>query len=524
MGGRVAAFSKDLYVDLRDWAGLDVSGSNDMSGLVNSARGEAVTAGLPLALPAGTLAMGSAVSLGDGEVRGQGRGVTILKVGHAESGLDGNGVTDACVRDLTIDLNETASKGLFYRGNSVRPRAINVETKNIDPTTSGSTHGGVFFANCTDPQAEGIWASDLKNADNQARALSFDTCERGWAKRINVQDADKALRIGASRGLVVATLIGRDLADNFIYILDDSQDITILGYFCDGCEEGIVFANDINDSNILVAYGAIRRATNKVVTARAGGGYKVAKSTFYESGPIGQDSTTSNASPIDSVDLEDVTIVDAGIYNETASPQFVPGRSINLRHVRRLKGRRIHIVRTDGATVDRAIEARNVGHVDIDDVSYEGGTYADLLRITADGSQLGEAPTGRIDRIEKGSASYTTAKLRLFAGSGTVDFSNLTGVLEPTDSASITERHHLVLCSHVSGTPTMTLPSPLTVPRHRVTIKNLAKSSTTSPMTTGGDVTVATAAGSISGATTLEAATKDFATYVANGSVWEQVA
>lgn len=90
-------------------------------------------------------------------------------------------------------------------------------------------------------------------------------------------------------------------------------------------------------------------------------------------------------------------------------------------------------------------------------------------------------------------------------------------IASPTGSATIDPSTGLVLCSHTSGTPTITLKDPALFPGRKVTIKNLALSS-------GGNVTVAAAAGTISGATTLAAATKDRATYIANGSVWEQVA
>jgi hypothetical protein len=90
-------------------------------------------------------------------------------------------------------------------------------------------------------------------------------------------------------------------------------------------------------------------------------------------------------------------------------------------------------------------------------------------------------------------------------------------VQAPTGSATLEDDAGTVLMSHTSGTPTITLRDPSLLPGRRVTIKNLALSS-------GGNVTVATAAGTIDGATTLTAAGKERATYIANGTVWQQIA
>jgi hypothetical protein len=89
-------------------------------------------------------------------------------------------------------------------------------------------------------------------------------------------------------------------------------------------------------------------------------------------------------------------------------------------------------------------------------------------------------------------------------------------VQAPTGSATVDDDAGLVLMSHTSGTPTITLRDPSLFPGRRVTIKNLALSS-------GGNVTVATAAGTIDGATTLMATGKERATYIANGTVWQQI-
>jgi hypothetical protein len=145
----------------------------------------------------------------------------------------------------------------------------------------------------------------------------------------------------------------------------------------------------------------------------------------------------------------------------------------------------------------------------------------------------GSSPNGLVRAAADVTASLTVGEITLDGGaslpvktsgahaSSVVTVKKLVGwgrrVQAPTGSVTVEDDAGLVLMSHTSGTPTLTLKDPALFPGREVTIKNLALSS-------GGNVTVAAAAGTISGATTLTAAGKERATYIANGTVWQQIA
>lgn len=469
-------------VDLREWSGLDLTGVNDNSSILTAAYAQAVSAGFPTVFaPVGDLRIAAAVTvLGGVHLAGAGVRATRFLGGFVGDMFVADAQQGVAFTDLTIDMDGQSDRGLYVYNGSSDVYLGRLRLKNLRAASAGSLTGGIHLFGVDDVDLELIQLFDIANSDRGSRAISLNNVSRASLARCYVQDSDKAYRIGEASEITVSDVRAKDLTDNFFYFLGACSGISVNGFMCDGCEEGVVFDSTSESAGIVVSNGMIRGATNKSVTIRKGGGYTFRDASLLRSGPIGIGGSVTD---IGELTLRNVTAVDT---------LQTTGRAILLRYVRSvtvdgfkvkrtallgsianastslsvtdaedfiLAGQSLSILGIDGdptaygtrvadsvsgntvtltvasgadltnvdvrVVCDRAIEIIDFDEVDIGRVVVDGGRYTDLVRLTAniDGDSL----AGHVDAPVATANTIYSNLLRRFDNSAAqdVDFSGV---------------------------------------------------------------------------------------------------
>lgn len=207
--------------------------------------------------------------------------------------------------DLFFNLSGRRSSAILIEKSSAISIHAHVSVNGPSYPSRDAFNGGILIQDSTDVMLSSTVVRNIhQNTDKPglfravgsrfSRGLSFGN--------IRVDNCDIALGLFSCQQVKVANIEAHNLTDNGIYINSDCLMIDIKRAILSGVEEGIVLNCRSDHSDVSITYADIAHATNKGISMRTGGGYRIFKLLLNEA-TIGQSASHSGISSLRIDDL-----------------------------------------------------------------------------------------------------------------------------------------------------------------------------------------------------------------------------
>lgn len=181
------------------------------------------------------------------------------------------------VGDFNIDLANVAHRGIAI----VHSRDVSLAGKIriYDAKTLGKNpfNGGLLVQESTDVEIGEIIAERIRQSDTLPglyRALSVRYASRVSVKRVAATHCDMGVNLNNSSKISIDRISVSGLSDNGLYLIGNTTDVAVGRFSACQVEEGVVLNCLSEKANVSIGAASVRKATNKGVSLRSGGGYR----------------------------------------------------------------------------------------------------------------------------------------------------------------------------------------------------------------------------------------------------------